>query len=218
MLPDGPERTQRELLLRSALGAPLMATIGYGASEAEENYSRARELCQQSGESAQLLPALMGLCTFYVMRADLRTARELAEQVLRVARSDQSSGLLIESNWITGQTDEALAALDEALVDIEISGERRDEAEIYRIKGELLLISGAQTEAEGCFRQAIDFARKQQAKSWELRAAMSLARLHQSQGDKEQARQTLAEILAWFTEGFGTADLIEARAIIAALS
>jgi uncharacterized protein HemY len=108
--------------------------------------------------------------------------------------------------------------LDEALVDIKISGERRDEAEIYRIKGELLLISGAQSEAEGCFRQAIDIARRQQARSWELRAAMSMARLHQNQGDNEQARQNIEEILDWFTEGFRTADLIEAKAIIAALS
>jgi tetratricopeptide (TPR) repeat protein len=126
--------------------------------------------------------------------------------------------MLAEAYQKTGQTDEALAALDEALVDIEISGERRDEAEIYRIKGELLLISGAQSEAEVCFRQAIDIARRQQARSWELRAAMSMARLQQNQGDNKQARQNIEEILGWFTEGFETADLIEAKAIIAALS
>jgi len=68
---------------------------------------------------------------------------------------------------------------------------------------------------ETCFRQALDIARRQQAKSLELRAAMSLGRLWQRQGQTEQARQLLAEVYAWFTEGFDTADLQEAKALLA---
>jgi predicted ATPase len=73
-------------------------------------------------------------------------------------------------------------------------------------------------EAEGYFLKAIEIARRQQAKSWELRAVMSLARLWQSQGKKEEARQMLAEIYGWFTEGFDTKDLQEARALLDELS
>jgi predicted ATPase len=95
------------------------------------------------------------------------------------------------------------------------------EAETYRLKGELLLGSSSaenRTEAEGCFRRAIGIARRQQAKSWELRAATSLGPLLQKQGKEEEARQILSEIYAWFTEGFDTADLKEARALLGELS
>ena len=74
-----------------------------------------------------------------------------------------------------------------------------------------------QPQAEACFRQALDVARRQQAKSLELRAAMSLARLWQRQGRRDEARQLLAEVYGWFTEGFDTADLREARALLTAL-
>ena len=86
------------------------------------------------------------------------------------------------------------------------SGERRWEAELYRLKGELLLARSGEhhAEAEGCFRQALDIAHRQQAKSLELRAAMSLARLWQQQGRRYEARQLLAEVYGWFTEGFDT--------------
>ena len=76
----------------------------------------------------------------------------------------------------------------------------------------------AEAEAAACFQQAIEIARQQQAKSLELRAVMSLSRLWQSQGKKEEARQMLAEIYGWFTEGFDTADLQEARALLHELS
>ncbi|MCI0525965.1 MAG: hypothetical protein L0Y56_00730, partial [Nitrospira sp.] len=108
------------------------------------------------------------------------------------------------------------------------------EAELYRLKGELLRqktkgkrqkpvlseVEGAkiELEAETCFRQAIDISRHQSAKSLELRAAMSLARLWQKQGRQAEARQILAEIYGWFTEGFDMADLKEARALLEELS
>ncbi|NOT60971.1 MAG: AAA family ATPase, partial [Acidobacteria bacterium] len=117
---------------------------------------------------------------------------------------------------------EGLAAIAEALAQVERTGERVWEAELWRIKGELLLksaasdsqASGAQAEAEICYRKALEIARRQSAKAWELRATMSLARLWQQQGKREAARQMLAEIYGWFTEGFATADLQEAQALL----
>ena len=93
---------------------------------------------------------------------------------------------------------------------------------MYRLKGELLLAQEGKSEkileAEECFHKAIEIARRQSAKSLELRAAMSLARLRQQQGKKAKARQMLAEIYGWFIEGFDTADLQEAKALIEELS
>ena len=101
------------------------------------------------------------------------------------------------------------------------NGEQIYEAEIHRLEGELLLASSraeTRTEAEGCFRHAIEIARRQQAKSWELRAVISPSRLLKSQGKKDEARQLLAEIYGWFTEGFDTADLKDAKALLEDLS
>jgi predicted ATPase len=113
-----------------------------------------------------------------------------------------------------GQRDDGLALVTEALAAVERSGERQWEAEVYRIKGELLLDSKGSSEAETCFRHAIDVSRRQSAKSLELRAVTSLSRLLQKQGNKEEARQILAEIYGWFSEGFDTADLKDARALL----
>ena len=98
-------------------------------------------------------------------------------------------------------------------------GERWWEAELHRLRGVLLLrqTGKAMVEAEAWFQQALDIARRQQAKSLELRAAMSLARLWQGQGKHAEARQLLAPIYDWFTEGFDTADLREAKGLLEAL-
>jgi predicted ATPase len=100
------------------------------------------------------------------------------------------------------------------------TGERAREAELYRLKGELLLALSAENhgEAEAYFRQALEVAHRQSAKAWELRAVMSLSRLWQNQGKKEKARRMLAEIYNWFTEGFDTADLKDAKALLEELS
>jgi len=400
-LPDTPERTQRELTLRITLGAPLIATKGWAAPEVESVYTQARELCQQVGETPQLFSVLVGLWAFYLVRAELQTARELGEQILRLAQSVQDPALLLSAHYVlgntlpllgefasarvhvergitlydpqqhhslafiygedpgvicltwaasslwclgypdqartrinealtlaqdlshpfslaeallfaallhqlrqeghaaqerieamialsteqgfayvlangtllqgwvlaeqgqteagiaqlrqglaalratgteanrpyflallaeaygkTGQVEEGLSVLDEALATVNRTGERMWEAETYRLKGELLLAqssvrslaSSIQKEAEECFWKAIEIARRQQAKSWELRATVSLARLWQQQGKKEEARKVLAEIYSWFTEGFDTKDLQEARALLATLA
>jgi predicted ATPase len=90
------------------------------------------------------------------------------------------------------------------------------EAEMYRLKGDALVMAGVDSpsEAESCFQRAIEIARKQQAKSFELRAAMSLARLWRQQGKREEGRGLLKEIYDWFTEGFDTPDLKDARALL----
>jgi predicted ATPase len=390
-LPDTPDRAQQELTLQIALGAPLMTTKSYGAPDVERAYARARELCQQVGETPQLFPVLRGLWNFYLMRAELQTAQELGEQLLRLAQSAQDPALLLEAHqalgialfwlgeltsalahleqgitlydsrqhrslaflygrdpgvtclsyaafalwrlgypdqalkrnhealtlawelshpfsisfslhfaaalhqfrrerqltqeraeavialskeqgfaqrlaggtilrgWVlteqgqieegiaqihqgmaawqaiggkigrthwfallaetyrkAGWAEEGLSVLAKGLAAVHKSGERPWEAELYRLKGELVLtLSGENhAEAEACFRQALDVARRQRAKSLELRAVISLCRLWWQQGKKEEARQLLAEVYSWFTEGFETADLREAKALL----
>jgi len=157
----------------------------------------------------------------------------------------QFLALLASAYGETGQIQEGLRTIDEALVASARNGERFYEAELYRLKGELLLnnerkmqnderktkeekqetvpihhssfIIHRSEEAEECFQKAIAIAREQEAKSWELRAATSLARLWQSQGKLREARTLLEDIYGWFTEGFDTKDLQEAEALLRAL-
>jgi predicted ATPase len=118
-----------------------------------------------------------------------------------------------------GDLEEGLSAVDWALEAVEKYDERYMEAEIYRLKGELLRMRGKpENEVENDFRQAIELSRRRLAKSWELRATMSLSRLRQRQGKREEARKNLEEVYSWFTEGFTTPDLIEAKALLAELS
>jgi len=131
--------------------------------------------------------------------------------------------MLAEAHSQMGQTQEGLTLLAEALAIVDKNGERLYEAELYRLRGQLILQEGklqdsrshnAEEGAETCFLKAIEIARRQQAKSLELRAVMSLSRLWQSQGKKEEAHQLLSEIYGWFTEGFDTKDLQEAKALL----
>jgi predicted ATPase len=394
-LPDSPEHLQHELDLQIALGQALTVTKGYASPEVGHTYARARELCQQIGETPQLFSVLRGLWNFSLIRRELRTARELAEHLLSLAQRAQDPALLQQAHsalagalvhlgefsatqahlqqglalydslqrraralpleidlgvfflaymtrplWLLGYPDQALQRSHEALTLAEElahpfsltyalafaawvrqfrregqatharaealcalareqgfafflttgtmhlgwalaeqgqrlegmvqmregltayqvtgaevdrpyflallaeaygQGNRYDkglevleealalvdqhasvmwEAELHRLKGELLLMHSAEhhTEAEACLRQALNIARRQQAKSLELRAAMSLGRLWQRQGKTEHARQLLAEVYAWFTEGFDTADLQEAQALLGQLA
>jgi predicted ATPase len=124
--------------------------------------------------------------------------------------------LLAEASAQVGQTAEGLEALAEALATLPKSRVRWWEAELYRLRGELLLQGtvAQPEEAEACFQQALAVARRQQAKSLELRAAMSLSRLWQQHGKRAEARELLAAVYDWFTEGFDTADLQEARILL----
>jgi predicted ATPase len=131
---------------------------------------------------------------------------------------------LAEAYGNGGQVEEGRAALAEALECVDRTEERCYEAELYRLKGTLTLqsqVPGPKSqveEAEECFHKALNVARQQSAKSWELRAVMSLSRLWLSQGKKAEARQMLAEIYGWFTEGFDTKDLQEAKVLLEALT
>jgi predicted ATPase len=128
--------------------------------------------------------------------------------------------LLADAQGKGGQAEEGLTLLTEALTALGKAGAHGYEAELYRLKGELLLRLAVPDapQAEACFQQALAIARRQQAKSWELRAAMSLSRLWQQQGKHTEARALLAPIYDWFTEGFDTADLQEAKALLEALT
>jgi len=127
--------------------------------------------------------------------------------------------LLAEASGQAGQPEAGLTVLAEALTLVAATEERWWETELYRLQGELLcqLPRPAVGQAEACFEQALDVARHQQAKALELRAALSLARLWQGQGQHTAARHLLEEIYGWFTEGFETADLQEAKALLAEL-
>ncbi|MBV8107729.1 MAG: AAA family ATPase [Hyphomicrobiales bacterium] len=396
-LPETPERFQQELALHLAQGTPLIATRGFASPDVARVYGRARELCQMAGEAPPLFPVLWALWSFYTARAEHKTARELAEQCLRMAdganSSDlrmlahhalgvtmlalgqfaaalqhledviaiydptrhasmafgygQDSGVVCRSHaawalWFLGYPDqarkrndealalarqlshpyslvialdfsawlyqllqdqqvaqkdaaealalsteqqfvfwllmgmilhgwaltagnqvdngiaqmrqgvagyqatgaqimlpyylgllahalgsveqgpEALRLVDEAHVAVQSSGECWWEAELHRLKGELLLgqqvpqgaASDREKVAEEYFNKALSVASSQGAKSLELRAAMSLSRLRRRQGKSAEARQTLAGVYGWFTEGFEVADLRDARALL----
>jgi predicted ATPase len=145
----------------------------------------------------------------------------------------QGTGALVMTTWIlailaealgqAGQVEEGLSAVAEALAFAQDRGEHFYQAELYRLQGELLLLQSkaqpvGQAASEACFRQAIAIARRQQAKCWELRAVMSLSRLYRRQGRRAEARPLLAETYGWFTEGFDTYDLREAKALLDELS
>ena len=118
------------------------------------------------------------------------------------------------------QLDAALHSIGEAMAAVKTTEERWVEAEVYRTAGEIALIGPKPdaTKAEAYFERALAVARQQQAKSWELRAAMSLARLWRDQGKVQQARELLAPVYGWFTEGFDTRDLKEAKALLEELA
>ena len=111
-----------------------------------------------------------------------------------------------------------MTQLDEALKIVERTGERFFAAELNRHKGQLLLRQGHTEAAEELYREALSIAREQEAKLWELRAAVSLARLRSDQDRRAKARDLLAPVYGWFTEGFDTADLKEAKALLDELS
>jgi TOMM system kinase/cyclase fusion protein len=394
-LPDSHERTQRELMLRIALGGPLVMTKGYAAEEVEQTYARAQELCESIGATAQLFPVLVGLWVFYLVRAELQKAHDLGKQLLELATSAQDPALLLEAHntlghssfyrgefvdarrhseecvelydvkkhralallyvhdpgvfslnilawtlwhlgypaqglqsnrrglslaetiahpfgiaqslfngaalhqlrreprdareraerdisvcteqgfpfwaaagavvrgWAdaelgrekegisrilqgiasyrstgarlgrpyflallaeaydrSGQANAGLAAVEEGLRLVSENGEGHHEAELYRLRGELLLKLAALgpdsriEQAQACFRQALDVARRQGARAWQLRAAMSLFRLSRGRAARAETREQLEQLYGSFTEGFETADLTDAKALL----
>jgi predicted ATPase len=150
------------------------------------------------------------------MRQGMAALQAIGTEIQRA----YSLGLLANAYRQAGQVNEGLAVLDEALAAVDKTGGRWAEVELHLLKGELLMrqaVSNAQ-QAEICFRQALAVAGHQQAKSLELRTAMSLSRLWQQQGKQAEARRLLSDIYGWFTEGLDTADLKQAKALLEELS
>jgi predicted ATPase len=145
---------------------------------------------------------------------------EMEASIVRGPWPQYMNALLGRAYAAIGRMGDALASLNNALVRVEETGEKDSHAEILRLKGEVLLMQNAAStaETEGCFRAALEVARAQNAKWLELRSTVSLARLLRDNNRHNEARTMLAEIYNWFTEGFDTADLKEAKALLEELT
>jgi class 3 adenylate cyclase/predicted ATPase len=152
--------------------------------------------------------------------AGMRAILEAMRAGGAVMGSEEIITTLAEAHGKAGQVEEGLALIAEAQEFEAKTGERAFQPEVHRIKGELLLARSPsdRADAEASFRKALDVARQQSAKSWELRAAASLARLWQEEGRKQEARELLAPVYDWFTEGFDTRDLQDAKALLEELA
>jgi predicted ATPase len=189
---------------------------------------------QERAEAAILLTTEQGFLYFMAFDSILRgwalahqgQAQEGIEQINQGLRAFCATGaelfrsyflaLLAEAQGALGEPEAGLEVLKEALAFAETTGERWYEPELYRLKGALLLQQSTDNhlEAERCFHHALAIARNQQAKSFELRIATSLSRLWQQQGKRQEAHDLLALVYHWFTEGFDTADLQEAKTLL----
>jgi predicted ATPase len=247
------QRSQEALTLAHELGCPLNLVIARRFAATLHQFRREGQLVLEQAEAAMVLAREQGfahrlaeatILLGWALAAQGQGAEGMA-QIRQGLAAYQATGsetgrpyhlaLLTEGYDTVSQREEGLRVLAEALATAETTEERYWEAELYRLKGELLLQSPVQSptsnverrmldtppethEAENCFHQALDIARRQAAKSLELRAAMSLSRLWQQQGKRDEARELLAPLYGWFTEGFDTADLQEAKALLEALA
>jgi predicted ATPase/class 3 adenylate cyclase len=232
------ERSLRALALARALSHPfsiayalaLSAGLHHLRREGEASLTLANEYLRLSTENGFERMSAFGVVDRGSALIELNRAEQGIVQLeegiakARATRSEYTlaSYLAALGNGYgkAGRAAEGLAAVAEGLDASEKSGERSFEAELYRLRGELLLKHDApvgskvEDEAQGCFRQALEIARRQQARWWELRATMSLARVLDKRGRRDEACTMLAEIFGWFTEGFGTADLKDAKALL----
>jgi class 3 adenylate cyclase/predicted ATPase len=186
----------------------------------------AEALIALSNEHGFLQYAGIGAFHRAMALADQGQLQEEIAGMRAILEAMQAGGLVLASPVLlaalgeaygkAGQTEEGLALLDEAQGLLAKTGERAFEAETHRVKGEVLLARSPpdRTQAEASFREALEVARRQSAKSWELRAATSLARLWQRQGKRDEARDLLAPVYTWFTEGFDTKDPRDAKALL----
>jgi adenylate cyclase len=232
-LPDQAlERSQEALKLARELdhAFSLADVLAYGGCllcklrrDADSFIASANELRKLVSE---MLPGWMGSATWHwgqalvlqghLERGSAEIRRGLEQREFGHERCNRSGVLcsLAEAQASAGRPGDGLRTLDKALALVETAGERYYEAELNRLRGKLLLMQDRVQEAEASLHKAIDVARRQSAKSWELRATTSLARLWCRQGKTDEARQTLAEVYGWFTEGFDTRDLEEAKALL----
>jgi predicted ATPase len=231
------KRGNEALALAQALSHPFSLGFAGVFVGVLRQYRREARAAQETAESVIALSAECGLGSFWHFATVLRgwamaeqgsneegiaqlqeglsASRAMGEEVLRLYYL-----CLLEACMDTGRPDDRLNALTEALAAANEKEIRFYEAETHRLKGELLLRrdDSNAAEAQSCYERAIETARKQSAKSLELRATTSLARLLAKQGRRDEARTMLAEIYGWFTEGFDTADLKDAKALLDELS
>jgi class 3 adenylate cyclase/predicted ATPase len=232
--PDqGLARSQEALLLAQQSAHPFSLSFVLSYIAQFHQFRREVRFTQEHAEAAISLATDQGFPQWKGVGALQRgwslthqgQVRDGVEQLTQGLRAYRATGaelarpyylaLLAEAHSIIGQSEAGLAVLTEALTLVDKTEERWYEPELHRLKGELLLQQNSdnQAEAENCFQQAISIAHSQQAKSLELRATTSLARLWQ-QGKRQEAYDLLAPIYGWFTEGFDTADLKEAKALL----
>jgi class 3 adenylate cyclase/predicted ATPase len=235
-------RSHEALTLAQELAHPLSLSLALGFAALLHQLRREEQAAQERAATLMTLSAEQGFASVSA-RATIVRGWALVEQgqgtegiaqmcqgvaALRATRQEDELpywlALLAEAYGKVGRAEEGLSTLAEALAVADKTGVRFYEAELYRLKGELTLQSNMPSResrmrgAEACFLKAINIAHHQSAKSWELRAVMSLVRLWQQQGKREEAHKMLAEIYGWFTEGFDTKDLQEAKALLEELT
>jgi predicted ATPase len=231
-------RSQESVTLAQQSAHPFSLGIALSNAAAFHSLRREVRLTQERAEATIRLATDQGFLLWKASAsashgwalAHQGQAQEGIEQLRQGMRAWRATGaeqtqpywlaLLADVHGIMEQPEAGLAVLTEALTLTDTTGERWCESELYRLKGELLLQQNSDNhiEAENCFHHALDIARNQQAKSFELRATTSLARLWQQQGKRTEARELIAPVYGWFTEGFDTADLQEAKALLDALA
>ena len=230
------QRSQEAVTLAQELSHPFSLAFALAFSARAHIYRREARAAQEVSEATIALCNEQGFPFWLAMASILRGWARAEQGQEKAGIGEMRRGLgvwratgaaLAETSYLAlmaevygqaGQAEEGLHLLTEAFAVVEKREERYFEAELHRLQGELLLVQpAAAAEAEACFLRATEIARQQHAKSWELRAVTSLARLWQSQGRPEEARQVLDPVYAWFTEGFGTLDLIEARSLLESL-
>jgi predicted ATPase/class 3 adenylate cyclase len=228
------QRSQDALTRARELSHPFSLAYALGCTAAVHQLRREGQAAQERAEAAMVLSCEQGFALWLALGTFLRGWALAAQgqpaaglaQLRQGLAAYQAMGtevaqsyllaLLAEAYVKGGEAEEGLCILAEALAAVHRHGERFYEAELHRLKGQLLRLQvvSDEPEAETCFHQALDIARRQQAKSLELRAAMSLSRLWHQQGRRPEAYELLAPIYGWFTEGFDTADLQEAKALL----
>jgi predicted ATPase len=230
------QRSHELVALSNALSHPysLAASLFWATHlyllrrETDEALGQLEVLMDLAAEQAFTFVSALGL----VIRGWALTTVGRIEEGIRTMRQGIAStrdagsripyqlALLAEAYIKVGDSEEGLRLVEEALAWSDKTGERHWDVEIHRIKGELLLTQSLNNQAEAvtCFQQAMTIAQSQSAKSWELRASTSLARLWQQQGQPQEAHDLLAPVYHWFTEGFDTADLKDAKMLLDALA
>jgi predicted ATPase len=231
-----PDRALRmvEAGLALAQGLAHANSIGFALAWAGflHNFRREFAAAQKRAEAAiafaseHLLPQRLGqatMCRGFALVGLAQQAEGIAQLRTGLAAWNGTGAHLLDTQWLAwiaeahlraGEFDAALTALDRAAQTAVAAGDCHYQAELHRLRGGVLVAIGGEAEAGSCFQQAIDTARSQQAKSLELRAATSLARLWAEQGERDKAHDLLAPVYDWFTEGFDTADLKDARALL----